>query len=184
MIPLIVNEQRRMIDFLNLRPHRSLDRPLHWSTWRRTACSPAWWNWACEPCKYWFRAHDAVEELDPRANTRPTIDACQVIIERHVLVTRCALEQQRRLCNGREHLTADVGNQQGIGGVILSPNGPGPQIAQKEWPRPAVPDSCAYAVTETLRYPSLVGNRSRPDHRQNHSQTSTRNNVSRATHIS
>jgi hypothetical protein len=35
MVPLTVNEQRRLIDFLILRPHHSLARLLHWSTWRR-----------------------------------------------------------------------------------------------------------------------------------------------------
>lgn len=35
MIPITVNEQRRLIDALILRPHRSLDRLPHWSTWRR-----------------------------------------------------------------------------------------------------------------------------------------------------
>jgi SRSO17 transposase len=35
LIPITVNEQRRLIDALILRPHRALDRLLHWSTWRR-----------------------------------------------------------------------------------------------------------------------------------------------------
>lgn len=35
LIPITVNEQRRLIDTLTLRPHGSLVRLLHWSTWRR-----------------------------------------------------------------------------------------------------------------------------------------------------
>jgi hypothetical protein len=35
LIPITVNEQRRLIDALILRPHRALDRLRHWSTWRR-----------------------------------------------------------------------------------------------------------------------------------------------------
>ena len=35
LIPITVNEQRRLIDALLLRPHPSLQPLLHWSTWRR-----------------------------------------------------------------------------------------------------------------------------------------------------
>lgn len=35
LIPITVNEQRRLVDALILRPHRSLERLLHWSAWRR-----------------------------------------------------------------------------------------------------------------------------------------------------
>jgi SRSO17 transposase len=35
LIPITVNEQRRLIDALILQPHRSLARLLNWSTWRR-----------------------------------------------------------------------------------------------------------------------------------------------------
>lgn len=77
-----------------------------------TAWSPAWRNWAFEICRDWHLAHDAVQEaIFELIRDQPT-DAYQVIVKGQVLVTRCAVEQQRRFRHEREHLTADVPDQQ------------------------------------------------------------------------
>lgn len=64
LIPVTVNEKRRLIDALILRPRQSLDRLLHWSTWRRRHQARA------RICHYRSRDHHLITNYGCRIRRR------------------------------------------------------------------------------------------------------------------